>query len=58
MSLTRRLVPALGLAVVLASLSGLAGLIFSYHFDIAAGASVALCAVACAGFALLAPAKG
>ena len=58
MSLTRRLVPALGLAVVLASLSGLAGLILSYHFDIAAGASVALCAVACAGFALLVPAKG
>ena len=58
MSLTRRLVPALGLAMGLASLSGAAGLILSYHFDIAAGASVALCAVACAGFALLVPPKG
>jgi ABC-type Mn2+/Zn2+ transport system permease subunit len=57
LSRTRRLVPALGLAVGVGCLSGLAGLILSYHLDIAAGASVALCAVACAGFALLAPRK-
>jgi ABC-type Mn2+/Zn2+ transport system permease subunit len=53
LSLTRRLLPALVLAVGFGALSGLGGLIASYHFEIAAGASVALCAVACAGFALL-----
>src|SRR5215218_8382221 len=53
LALTRRLLPALGLAVGFGALSGLGGLIASYHFEIAAGASVALCAVACAGFALL-----
>ena len=58
LSLTRRLLPALALAVGFGALSGLGGLIASYHFEIAAGASVALCAVACAGFALLVPRNG
>jgi ABC-type Mn2+/Zn2+ transport system permease subunit len=43
---TRRLPAALGLAVGLAALAGVAGLLLSYHLDVAAGASVALCAVA------------
>jgi ABC-type Mn2+/Zn2+ transport system permease subunit len=51
---TRRLGAALGLAAGLAALAGVAGLLASYHLGLAAGASVALCAVACflAGAAL------
>ena len=52
--LTRRLAAALALAAGLAALSGLAGLLLSYHLQVAAGASVALCAVAIAVLALLA----
>ena len=52
--LTRRLPAALALAAGLAALSGLAGLLLSYHLEVAAGASVALCAVALAVVALLA----
>ena len=48
LSLAHRLAAALGLSVVLAGLAGTAGLILSYHLDVAAGASVALCAVALA----------
>jgi ABC-type Mn2+/Zn2+ transport system permease subunit len=44
--LARRLVPALVLAAVLAAVAGLAGLYASYHLELAAGASVALAAVA------------
>lgn len=58
LGVTRRLLPALGLAVGFGALSGFCGLIVSYHFEIAAGASVALCAVACAGFALLVARNG
>jgi ABC-type Mn2+/Zn2+ transport system permease subunit len=48
LSLVRRLPVALVLACGLAALSGVAGLIASFHLGIAAGASVALCAVAVA----------
>jgi ABC-type Mn2+/Zn2+ transport system permease subunit len=48
LSLARRLPVALLLACGLAALSGVAGLIASFHLGIAAGASVALCAVAMA----------
>jgi ABC-type Mn2+/Zn2+ transport system permease subunit len=48
LSLARRLPAALLLACGLAALSGVAGLIASFHLGIAAGASVALCAVAVA----------
>ena len=50
----RRLAAALALSVALAALAGTAGLLLSFHLEIAAGASVALCAVAVAGLALLA----
>lgn len=43
--LATRLPVALGLAAGLAALAGVAGLLVSYHLDLAAGASVALCAV-------------
>ena len=43
---TRRLVPALALAAAFAGAAGIAGLALSYYADLAAGASVALCAVA------------
>jgi len=48
----------LALSVGIAALSGAAGLLLSYHLEIAAGASVALCAVALAGLALLVPGRG
>ena len=57
LSLARRLAVAIALAVTLAALAGAAGLILSYHLEVAAGASVALCAVALAGLALLAPGR-
>jgi ABC-type Mn2+/Zn2+ transport system permease subunit len=43
---TRRLPPALAIAAVVAALAGIAGLALSYYAGLAAGASVALCAVA------------
>jgi ABC-type Mn2+/Zn2+ transport system permease subunit len=55
LNLARRLVAVLALSVGLAALSGTAGLLLSFHLEIAAGASVALCAVALAGLALLVP---
>jgi ABC-type Mn2+/Zn2+ transport system permease subunit len=58
LSLARRLPAVLALAVGIAALSGALGLLLSYHLEIAAGASVALCAVALAGLALLMPAAG
>jgi ABC-type Mn2+/Zn2+ transport system permease subunit len=42
---TRRLAPALALAIALAAFAGVAGLYASYHLDIAAGAAIALAAV-------------
>jgi ABC-type Mn2+/Zn2+ transport system permease subunit len=53
LSLTKRLPQALTLAAALAALAGLAGLLVSYRLEIAAGASVALCAVALSGLALV-----
>ena len=52
LALTRRLAPAMALAAGLAALSGAAGLVLSFHLEIAAGASVALCACALAGLSL------
>ena len=51
---TRRLVPALALAAAIAGAAGFAGLALSYYGDLAAGASVALCAVAAPALARLA----
>jgi ABC-type Mn2+/Zn2+ transport system permease subunit len=45
LNLARRLPVALALAAVLAALAGVAGLLASYHWGVAAGASVALAAV-------------
>ena len=56
LSLARRLAAVLALSVVLAALAGTAGLVLSFHLEVAAGASVALCAVAVALLALLVPA--
>jgi ABC-type Mn2+/Zn2+ transport system permease subunit len=47
-SLARRLAAVLALSVGLAGLAGVAGLVLSFHLHVAAGASVALCAVALA----------
>ena len=58
LSLVARLAAALALSVLLAALAGVAGLLVSYHLELAAGASVALCAVALAGLALLVPRAG
>jgi ABC-type Mn2+/Zn2+ transport system permease subunit len=55
LSLARRLLSAVLLAVGIGALSGFAGLLLSYHLELAAGAAVALCAVACAGLSLLVP---
>jgi ABC-type Mn2+/Zn2+ transport system permease subunit len=53
LALTNRLPQALTLAAGLAALAGAAGLLVSYRLEIAAGASVALCAVALSGLALV-----
>ena len=55
LSLARRLAVVLALSVALAALAGTAGLVLSFHLRVAAGASVALCAVAVALLALLVP---
>jgi ABC-type Mn2+/Zn2+ transport system permease subunit len=57
LNLARRLAAALALAAGLAAFAGIAGLILSFHLQIATGASVALCAVVLAGLALLVPAR-
>jgi ABC-type Mn2+/Zn2+ transport system permease subunit len=53
LALADRLAAVLALSVALAALAGTAGLYLSYHLELAAGASVALCAVALAGGSLL-----
>lgn len=53
LNLAGRLGAALALAAGLAALSGVLGLVASYHWDVAAGASVALAAVAVFGASLL-----
>ena len=58
LNLATRLPATLALAAALAVLAGIAGLVVSYHFEIAAGASVALCAVALSSLALLKPKLG
>lgn len=58
LNLAGRLPATLALAAVLAVLAGIAGLVLSYQFEIAAGASVALCAVALSSLALLKPKLG
>jgi ABC-type Mn2+/Zn2+ transport system permease subunit len=45
LNLTARLPAALGLAAALAALAGVLGLVASYHWEVAAGASIALAAV-------------
>jgi ABC-type Mn2+/Zn2+ transport system permease subunit len=57
LNLARRLATVLALSAALAALAGVAGLILSFHLRVASGASVALCAVALAGLALLVPAR-
>jgi len=56
LNLARRLPVALALAALLAGLAGALGLLASYHFEVAAGASVALAAVGVFGLSLIAPA--
>jgi ABC-type Mn2+/Zn2+ transport system permease subunit len=53
LNLANRLPTVLALAAILAAAAGVAGLVVSYELEIAAGASVALCAVALSLLALL-----
>jgi ABC-type Mn2+/Zn2+ transport system permease subunit len=55
LNLANRLPHILAIAAALAATAGVAGLVISYEFEIAAGASIALTAVATAGLALLKP---
>jgi len=57
LNLAGRLTAVLVLSVGLTALAGIAGLLLSFHLEIAAGASVALCAVGLAGLALLIPGR-
>lgn len=54
LQLCSRLVPALAAAAAIAVAAGFAGIYLSYHAAVAAGASVALCAIAAYGLALAA----
>jgi ABC-type Mn2+/Zn2+ transport system permease subunit len=56
LNLVARLPAALGLATALAALAGALGLLVSYHWEVAAGASVALAAVGVFALSLLVPA--
>jgi ABC-type Mn2+/Zn2+ transport system permease subunit len=56
LNLVARLPAALGLATGLAALAGTLGLLVSYHWEVAAGASVALAAVGVFALSLIAPA--
>jgi ABC-type Mn2+/Zn2+ transport system permease subunit len=53
LNFTRRLGPALAASVAVGALAGAAGLLLSYHLEVAAGASVALCALVAFGASLL-----
>jgi ABC-type Mn2+/Zn2+ transport system permease subunit len=55
--LGRRLRSVLPLAVALTALSGVGGLLLSFHLRIAAGAAVALCALVPAFAAMAMPAR-
>src|SRR5829696_6286532 len=58
LNLARRLPAVLALAAGLAAVAGILGLVLSYELEIAAGASIALCAVALSGLGLLKPKLG
>jgi len=58
LNLAQRLPAILAVAAGLAAVAGIAGLVISYRFGLAAGASVALCAVALSGLGLLKPKLG
>jgi ABC-type Mn2+/Zn2+ transport system permease subunit len=55
LNVAARLPAALGLAALLAALAGVLGLLASFHWHVAAGASVALAAVALFALSLLVP---
>jgi ABC-type Mn2+/Zn2+ transport system permease subunit len=58
LNLAQRVPAVLALAAGIAALAGILGLVISYELEIAAGASVALCAVALSGLGLLKPKLG
>jgi ABC-type Mn2+/Zn2+ transport system permease subunit len=58
LNLAQRLPQILTLAAVLAVVSGVAGLVISYELEIAAGASIALCAIALSSLGMLKPKLG
>ena len=58
LNLANRLPQIIGLAAALAVIAGVAGLVISYQLEIAAGASIALCAVALSSLGMLKPKLG
>ena len=58
LNLANRLPQIIGLAAGLAVIAGVAGLVISYELEIAAGASIALCAVALSSLGMLKPKLG
>lgn len=58
LNLASRLPQVLALAAVLAVVAGVVGLIVSYQLEIAAGASIALCAIALSAVGMLKPKLG
>jgi ABC-type Mn2+/Zn2+ transport system permease subunit len=58
LNLARRLPSAMALSAVLAAAAGVVGLALSYELDIAAGAAIALCAVALTSLTWLKPKLG
>ena len=58
LNLAARLPAVLALSALLAALAGVAGLLVSYHLRLAAGASVALCALALFALAMVLPSRG
>ena len=57
LAVSRRLPHALAIAAAVGAGSGIAGMLVSFHLETAAGASVALCAVAAMAVALPASMK-
>ena len=58
LNLANRLPQIIGLAAALAVVAGVAGLVISYQLEIAAGASIALCAIALSSLGMLKPKLG
>ena len=58
LNLANRLPQIIGLAAALAVIAGVAGLVISYQLEIAAGASIALCAVALSSLGMVKPKLG